>query len=165
MNKHLANFMEIKKDSRVIIHPTTKCFDVSIQWINKTFLQIGGKVQKYRLVHGICIHGPNEEKNANKPYAHAWIERPGKNLVIDFGFLNGELVEIHENKNEAYKRLKVIEATIYTIKEAASMRGTFPPWKLKYAQLCKNFNPFEKHDFNEQMGTVWKNEESLPTNF
>lgn len=119
----------------MVIYPTGTCFEDATQFLFARVMEDRKRLltDEYILVHAIVW--PSNEK---KKFSHAWVEHEGH--VITWGIVNGGKIEMIIDKKEYYEKMNVLEFDRYTLEqgyEAEKKVGHPPPWKRKYAKLCK----------------------------
>lgn len=122
------------KDQEIVLYPTGKCFDDALDYLEFLVKEDPSRAHttEYQLAHGILDSG-------EYLYSHAWIET--KESVIDGRILNDEKVMAEYDKTGFYIEMKVVERTLYTVKEACELNyisGHYGPWIEKYRKLCRN---------------------------
>jgi len=128
------------------ILPTHTCFDDAMEVVN-LLLKEGdaGRIDKARLVHGICLapDGPL----AGTPFAHAWVE--DGTACIQAGMLNGEKVFFGVEREEYLRSMRVQASTSYTLLEACVQNLAsfhFGPWEPAYLAIIR---PGDRTIFSE----------------
>lgn len=128
--------MRKPKVANLTLHPTGRCFDDALEFLENEARRGLTLEQAKRLclVHGVCLSADGHL------FAHAWVES-GDDMVISAGLLRGKRIFYKMDRATYYAKWCVEEAHRYTLEQASSENyrsGHFGPWRPDYLALCKD---------------------------